>query len=74
MYWQEKLRRSGALYTMLERLEHENSRAVYQEGGPLVRPENPQPWMSLPTFFGHCYPRCNSWHRPKSFAVFRIAC
>ena len=74
MYGQEKLRRSGALYTMLERLEHENSRAVYQEGGPLVRPENPQPWMSLPTFFCHCYPIADSWHHPKSFAVFRIAC
>ena len=36
MHWQEKLRRSGALYTMLERLERENSRAVYQEGGPLL--------------------------------------
>ena len=56
MHCQEKLRRSGALYTMWERLERENSRAVYQEGGPLVRPENPQPWMSLPTFFCHCYP------------------
>ena len=35
---------------MLERQERESSRAVYQEGGPLVRPENPQPWMSLPMF------------------------
>jgi hypothetical protein len=56
MHWQEKLRRSGALYTLLERLERENSRAVSQEGGPLVHPENPQAWMSLPMFFCHCYP------------------
>jgi hypothetical protein len=55
MHWQEKLRHSGALYTMVERLERKSSRAIYQEGGPLVRPENPQPWMSLPMFVCHCY-------------------
>ena len=70
MHCQEKRRRSGAIYTMLERLERENSRAVYQEGGPLVRPEN----HVLAYVFLSLLPRCNSWHHPKSFAVFRIAC